>query len=78
MTKTLTLNDVLEFAKWVQHNEEAKQCFKDGNLLDLVMMNGKRLRDCTGLELGEEAERMKRISEIADKIDKITLASSRR
>jgi hypothetical protein len=32
------------------------------------MMNGKRLRDCTGHEVREEAERMKKLHEIATKI----------
>lgn len=64
----LTVNEVLEFARWIQVNEEMKQRVKDGTLLDLVMMNGKRLRDCTGHEVGEEAKRMKKLHEIATKI----------
>lgn len=41
--------------------EATNEAEKNSKLLDLVMPNGKRLGDCTGLELREIGEWMKKM-----------------
>jgi hypothetical protein len=60
--KRTTAAELMELTKALDYIERTK----NGNLLDLVMPNGKRLRDCTGLECRETGEWLNRMGERLD------------
>jgi hypothetical protein len=43
----------LDMLKWVSFVQSVDAAAEQGGPLDVIMPNGKKLRDCTGVELGE-------------------------
>ena len=69
---SLTMQDVFEISRALQHVEDLKKPTANGNLLDLMMLNGKRLGDCTGREVRDEEERVAKLMKTAaDKLDEL-------
>jgi hypothetical protein len=62
--KPTTAAELMELTKALDYIERTK----NGSLLDLVMPNGKRLRDCTGLECRETGEWLSRMGERLDSL----------
>jgi hypothetical protein len=59
--------DYVEIQRDVDHAATIEVHAADGTLLDMVLPNGKRLRDCTGEEVGAVGARMAEIGELLAK-----------